>query len=134
MIYLHSTRLHVISIPPFKVFLRSSKTLKQQTLITLGYTNIKKRQRNLHFTFYVINLHYLYEHVTNTGTRHLAPIDISPPWTPRPYQLDTSPHILDTSPQSTNIIIIFPRNVSFRGYYVFVSNAAAAAAASQFRC
>ena len=35
-------------------------------------------------------------------------------------------------------IIIFPRNVSFRGYYVFVSNAAAAAAppsaASQFRC
>ena len=32
------------------------------------------------------------------------------------------------------VLIIFPRNVSFRGYYVFVSNAAATAAASQFRC
>ena len=33
-------------------------------------------------------------------------------------------------------VIIFPRNVSFREYYVFVSNAAASApsTASQFRC
>ena len=42
------------------------------------------------------------------------------------------------SPKFSNFgdIIIFPRNVSFREYYVFVSNAAAAssAATSQFRC
>ena len=31
-------------------------------------------------------------------------------------------------------VIIFPRNASFREYYVFVRNAAAAAVASQFRC
>ena len=41
-------------------------------------------------------------------------------------------------PQNGKIIIdliIFPRNANFREYYVFVSNAAAAAAAaSQFRC
>ena len=30
-------------------------------------------------------------------------------------------------------IIIFPRNASFREFYVFVSNAAAASAALQFR-
>ena len=35
----------------------------------------------------------------------------------------------------TDVLIIFPRNASFREYYVFVSNTAAAASAtSQFRC
>ena len=98
--------------------------------------------------------------ISPLGHRHLAPIDISPlghlaPLDASPLPRHLAPQILDTSPQSIIImivspyelrltigiviIIIFPRprNVSFREYYVFVINAAAAAtwsAATQFRC